>query len=282
MARRQKQSLAKANSRQQGLDIIRKNSYDAQQLALMRQAGGYAAFVTPLQVAAKKGKPTVATPTPTPTPVAPPPSNLPPPVAPPPTIAAPSIAPIEDQATKKQRYKGRKTVPLAEPGQPVPQPIGKPPPPPGAGKVPGASNKLAKATAAYQSRTDVQKRIQDRQQRQDRLQTLGIGQNLASGIQALPQNAASRLESAPTPLGLALPLLLLLLLYLLLIPVNGKSRLEWLWLTIIKQAYVTQAEPIVTATGSGGYSPPIATNPQFGGLVVNTPDGSYIYSGDDF
>ena len=53
------------------------------------------------------------------------------------------------------------------------------------------------------------------------------------------KNTGVHLSAIPTPKGLVLPLLVLIICFLLLIPVNGHTRLVWIWLVLTGNAEIT-------------------------------------------
>ena len=59
--------------------------------------------------------------------------------------------------------------------------------------------------------------------------------------------ASVKLERLPTPGSLVLPLVILLVFFFLLIPVNGHTRLQWLWLVMTGNAEIS-------GSGQGGFA----------------------------
>lgn len=62
----------------------------------------------------------------------------------------------------------------------------------------------------------------------------------------LLRGASVQLEKLPDPGGIIFPLMILLLFFLILIPINGHTRLTWIWLVLTGNAQIGQ--------GSGGGS----------------------------
>ena len=74
------------------------------------------------------------------------------------------------------------------------------------------------------------------------------------------QGGKGWLESKPTPGGIGVPLGILLFFFFLLIPVNGHTRLMWLWLTITGNAQI------------GGPLPPPTLTPQAPPVTSTSPN----------
>ena len=62
-------------------------------------------------------------------------------------------------------------------------------------------------------------------------------------INKLWSNSRSSLENIPTPGSLVFPLIILLVFFFLLVPVNGHTRIVWLWLVLTGNAEVSGASP---------------------------------------
>lgn len=66
----------------------------------------------------------------------------------------------------------------------------------------------------------------------------------------------TRLEGVPIPGGLAVPLVILIILFLLLLPVNGHTRIMWLWLALTNNAEIggplVPPTALVPPTGAAG------------------------------
>ena len=90
-------------------------------------------------------------------------------------------------------------------------------------------------------------RSKQRQQQFER-----IANAAANATRNTINDTAFRVQGLPVPGSIALPFLLLLLLWIVLIPVNGHTRLMWLWLTMLNQAAIS---PVIGA--SGNFGPPV-------------------------
>lgn len=60
-----------------------------------------------------------------------------------------------------------------------------------------------------------------------------------------------KIESLPTPGSLMLPLVVLLVFFFLLLPVNGHTRLVWIWLVITGNATISGVSNPTTIPGGG-------------------------------
>lgn len=95
--------------------------------------------------------------------------------------------------------------------------------------------------------------------------TVSTAKNIVHG-------ANVRLGSIPTPGGITLPLVILLIFFFLLIPVNGHTRLTWLWLALSNNAAISPVgtEQSRSTDASSGSDTAAATGP--GPVVVpSTP-----------
>ena len=97
-------------------------------------------------------------------------------------------------------------------------------------------------------------------------------------VQRIARNTGVTIEKIPSPGSVMLPLLVLLIFVFLLLPVNGHTRLVWLWLVVTGNAstggaaqapifneLAINAPPIVNSGQSTNQAPPIV-NP---GQVVS-------------
>lgn len=75
----------------------------------------------------------------------------------------------------------------------------------------------------------------------------------ANAVQGIVKGTGVAVASLPTPGSLMLPLVILLLFFFLLLPVNGHTRLVWLWLVLTGNAEIQQ--------GGGSSSTGPATTP---------------------
>jgi hypothetical protein len=75
---------------------------------------------------------------------------------------------------------------------------------------------------------------------------------LGMATKARAYRANRWLGGIPTPGSITLPLGILLFLFLIFIPINGHTRIRWLWETIVGSASITHNE-----TGSGEVKQPV-------------------------
>lgn len=94
-----------------------------------------------------------------------------------------------------------------------------------------------------------------------------------------------RIGSIPQPGSIVFPLVVLLLLFFLIVPVNGQTRLGWLWAVLTGNAYV--GDPVRPAqtetpenqpqeTGQGGSQTPFVPLVKVPANGVYTPVGGYL------
>lgn len=98
-----------------------------------------------------------------------------------------------------------------------------------------------------------------------------------NAIQKIGRNTGVTIERLPSPGSVMLPLLVLLVFMFLLLPVNGHTRLVWLWLVVTKNASTGGAamgaatlltefgQASAQGTGTGGGPPPSSTGMTFTG-----------------
>lgn len=84
----------------------------------------------------------------------------------------------------------------------------------------------------------------------------------------------NKIESLPTPGGILLPLGVLFIFFMLLLPVNGHTRLMWLWLAVTGNAEIGQA--LVAPTQNAVITPTIVkpstgVNPNQTGTTTPKP-----------
>lgn len=80
----------------------------------------------------------------------------------------------------------------------------------------------------------------------------------------------SNIERLPTPGSMAVPLILLLLFFFLLIPINGHTRIVWLWLTLTGNAEISPAQGSQVVGGTFSETIPPA-QPQNGTVTLSLP-----------
>jgi hypothetical protein len=115
-------------------------------------------------------------------------------------------------------------------------------------------------------------REQKREQDEQRTRTAAAFNKASQAIKSaggIVQGTKIKLEGLPTPGSIMFPLLTLLFLFLILIPVNGNSRLQWLWYTIIGDAQIGSTAPPPGQTPTGGIlQPPPSQNGQMTGAQL--------------
>lgn len=79
-------------------------------------------------------------------------------------------------------------------------------------------------------------------------------------IRAFYRSTTARLEGVPIPGGIGLPLAILFALFLLLLPVNGHTRIMWLWLAVTGQAQIGGALTPITALAAPATNSPTSYN----------------------
>lgn len=102
-------------------------------------------------------------------------------------------------------------------------------------------------------------------------------------VNKLWNTSRSSLEDIPTPGSLIFPLIILLVFFFLLVPVNGHTRIVWIWLVLTGNAEVAGSQESTGSTGgSGDFSfttPP--TNSQNGNQTF-VFSNSATYTSEDF
>jgi len=115
-----------------------------------------------------------------------------------------------------------------------------------------------------------------------REQTLiGQAEKLLNKSKAAAGSAGGQIAKLPTPGNLALPLVLLALFFFILLQFNGNTRLQWLWLVVTGNAYVTDTSQTSQAqstpsTGSGG-GPGALIAPDLPFAVLHLPSSNGMY-----
>ena len=97
------------------------------------------------------------------------------------------------------------------------------------------ARRLAKEERATLT-NDQQRLEQERSQQETRVQ--GLASSALQQAGNIWRNTKVRLGDIPQPGSILLPLAILLLGFFILIPVNGHSRLVWLWLTLSGNAHI--------------------------------------------
>ncbi|SRR6266568_2650402 len=151
------------------------------------------------------------------------------------------------------------------------------------------STRLFPGTRAAQKASESQTRILPIEATNQIIGAQGINaierfsSTLSQAISQGRRNARQRLEDAPTPGSIWLPLGMLLALLFVLIPVNGHTRIVWLFLTLAGHAQIGPPgtaganKPDVTNEGGGGVGSDFANTyysvPQYGGYSHHLAEG---------
>lgn len=85
-----------------------------------------------------------------------------------------------------------------------------------------------------------------------------------SAAQRIVKGTGVRLGSIPTPGGITLPLVILLVFFFLLLPVNGHTRLTWLWLVLSGNAMISGGS---LGTPGGAPAAPASRGDTVGGVA---------------
>lgn len=82
-------------------------------------------------------------------------------------------------------------------------------------------------------------------------------------VQDTVSNAKGTLETISTPGGIFLPIAILVIFFFLLLPVNGQTRAQWLWMSLIGDAQIAPSgtNNQDTGSGQGGGGQPQAQTP---------------------
>jgi Fe2+ transport system protein B len=75
--------------------------------------------------------------------------------------------------------------------------------------------------------------------------------NTVDRVQQTVDNVAGTLETISTPGSIFLPIAILLIFFFLILPVNGFTRAQWLWMSLIGDAQITPGGASPTSGGSG-------------------------------
>lgn len=141
----------------------------------------------------------------------------------------------------------------ASPDDAVAMFLGKPVPSMAPGTQPSVEKDTVKTDVAGQTDEESQKiegpSILDR--------GVGAGYDF---VRSFYRSTTARLEGIPIPGGIGVPLGILFILFLLLLPVNGHTRIMWLWLAITGQAQIGGALTPITALSAPPNNSPTSYN----------------------
>lgn len=138
---------------------------------------------------------------------------------------------------------------------------------------------LDDALENIQAEHDAINEIEEEQHIQE--QSIGTAsRNLIDAVKKIGKGTSITLEKLPTPGSIVLPLILLLVFFMILIPINGKSRIAWLWLVVTGNAQIqlgsdTGASASVGGSASGNFGgggPSLST----GADITTTFTGGFI------
>lgn len=141
-------------------------------------------------------------------------------------------------------------------------------------KAQADQEKIAKAQQDMLGKEEADRLKEEEQKRIEREKTLiGLADKALQASKGAASGAGVRIANMPTPGDVTFPLILLVLFFFILITYAGHTRLQWLWLTLTDNAYVTDqtvGTPLAGAIAGGPSSPVVAELP-----VVTTGNGMY-------
>ncbi len=130
-------------------------------------------------------------------------------------------------------------------------------------KKPIESKEDAKIRQAQQDLLgkEAAQKLQDEQEAEaERQKTLiGLAERAWQSGKDAANTANIRIGGIPTPGNLVVPLVLLLFFVFILITFNGHTRLQWLWLVLTNNAYITPSIQTGQADGQTGNGGPDTT-----------------------
>jgi|SRR5579872_391976 len=101
----------------------------------------------------------------------------------------------------------------------------------------------------------------------------GAASKTVDRVQETVGNVAGTLESVSTPGSIFLPIAILLIFFFLILPVNGMTRAQWLWLSLIGDAQIQPggaSQDTGSGQGGGGEPAPITSGTkEFSGVIFN-------------
>lgn len=136
-------------------------------------------------------------------------------------------------------------------------------------KAQADQKKIDKAQADMLGKEEADRLKEEEQKRIEREKTLiGLADKALQASKGAASGAGIRIANMPTPGDITFPLILLVLFFFILITYAGHTRIQWLWLTLTGNAYVT--DQTAGAIAGGPSSPMVAALP-----VVTTGNGMY-------
>lgn len=125
------------------------------------------------------------------------------------------------------------------------------------------------------------KKLQDEQEAEaERQKTLiGLAERALQSGKDAASTANVKIGGIPTPGNLVVPLVLLMLFFFILITFNGHTRLQWAWLVLTNNAYITPSIQTGQTTGQTGNSGPDipTTESAMSAINVASARGSGMY-----
>ena len=84
---------------------------------------------------------------------------------------------------------------------------------------------------------------------------LGAAEKFLASGKATAQGASLKIGNLPTPGSIIVPLAFLALFFFILLTFNGNTRMQWLWLVLTNNAYITPSQTNLSPGGTGGGPP---------------------------
>jgi hypothetical protein len=123
---------------------------------------------------------------------------------------------------------------------------------------------------------------EEQRKQEERNKTLiGVADNLLKSSKSKASAVGTKVGNLPTPGNITVPLTLLVLFFFILITYAGHTRLQWIWLTLTGNAYVSGSEQTSSNTGTGG-GPPIPDQEVLIGAILPTPPANGMAGGNPY
>lgn len=122
------------------------------------------------------------------------------------------------------------------------------------------------------------KRIADEQEAErKRLATIqGAAERAGNALKGAASTASVKIAGIPTPGNLVVPLFLLIFFFFILITYGGNTRLQWLWLVLTNNAYITPTDQ-TSSTATTGHSGPDTQSVLASQVTMTSHQGSGMY-----
>ncbi len=123
-------------------------------------------------------------------------------------------------------------------------------------KQKAADEKLRKAKEDMlgKEQAEALRKAQEEEEERQKTLTGTLEKFLASGKQK-SDGVSAKIASLPTPGNIAVPLVVLLVFFFILIQYGNNTRLQWLWLVLTNNAYISASLQNATAGATGGGQP---------------------------